>query len=100
MIKKHNAQLLLDFYTTLKLQTVAMEASESQDIAIETPPEDVFIAPSIHENDILLGRSYTHHSPVPKEIAANMSIECVLGIDEAGRGPVLGESTFPHHIQS
>ena len=67
-----------------------MEELDSQDVAQETPAEDVFIAPSIHKQDILLGRSYTHHSPVPEVIATDSSIECVLGVDEAGRGPVLG----------
>lgn len=65
---------------------------ESQNIAQETPAEDVFIAPSIHEARILAGESYTHISAVPATIANDMSIECVLGVDEAGRGPVLGKS--------
>ena len=67
-----------------------MEELDLQDIAQETPAKNVFIAPSIHEQDILLGRSYTHHSPVPELITTNFSTECVLGVDEAGRGPVLG----------
>ena len=64
--------------------------AESQTLAQETPAEDVFIAPSIHENSILSGESYTHHCAIPQSIAEDMSIECVLGVDEAGRGPVLG----------
>ena len=67
-----------------------MEELDSQDIAQETPAEHVFIAPSIYEEDILQGSSYTHHSPVPEIITTDSSIECVLGVDEAGRGPVLG----------
>lgn len=61
-----------------------------QDTAQETPAEDVFIAPSIHDKDILQGRSYTHHSTIPKAVADDPALECVLGVDEAGRGPVLG----------
>jgi len=68
-----------------------MEGIDSQDIAQETPAEDIFIAPSIHEEAILAGASYTHHSPVPETITASKSTECVLGVDEAGRGPVLGD---------
>lgn len=62
----------------------------SQDIAQETSAQDVFIAPSIHESDILAGNSYTHHSPIPQFVSQNLSTQCVLGVDEAGRGPVLG----------
>ena len=67
-----------------------MEGVNSADIEQETPATNVFIAPSIHEKDILLGTSYTHHSAVPKTITEDALIECVLGVDEAGRGPVLG----------
>ena len=62
----------------------------TQDIGQETTTRDVFIAPSIHEPAILAGASYTHHSAVPGGIAQDFSSECVLGVDEAGRGPVLG----------
>ena len=64
---------------------------DSQDVAMETPAEDVFIAPSIREQAILAGKSYTYHSPVPENLTRDMSVGCVLGIDEAGRGPVLGK---------
>ena len=62
----------------------------SQDITQETPAQDIFIAPSIHQQAILFGASYTHHSAIPEVINQNTSEECVLGVDEAGRGPVLG----------
>ncbi|KAF2755036.1 ribonuclease HI large subunit [Pseudovirgaria hyperparasitica] len=62
---------------------------ETQEIELETPVEDVFMAPSIHRPEILSGASYSHFSPIPKTIEDDMTTECVLGIDEAGRGPVL-----------
>ena len=71
-----------------------MTESTSQEIALETPAKDVFIAPSIHKGDIVCVRSYTHHSAVPKAIVEDPTTECVLGVDEAGRGPVLGEITM------
>lgn len=67
-----------------------MDEPGSQAIEQETPADDVFIPPSIYENQIHAGISYTHHAGIPEVIANDMSIECVLGVDEAGRGPVLG----------
>ena len=69
-----------------------MEEINSQEVALETPAKDVFIAPSINKGDIVLGRSYTHHSTVPEIINEDPTLECVLGVDEAGRGPVLGKN--------
>lgn len=70
-----------------------MEEISLQEIVQETPAEDVFISPSIYESDILNGSSYTHHTRIPENVANDLSTECVLGVDEAGRGPVLGMST-------
>lgn len=69
-----------------------MENVDSQTITQETLPDNVFIAPSIHEREILAGISYTHHTTTPEAYIKDKSIECVLGVDEAGRGPVLGKS--------
>jgi ribonuclease H2 subunit A len=77
--------------------TIEDTIMESQDIEQETPPEDVFMAPSIIKSHILSGRSYAYYSPIPKIVADDMTTECVLGVDEAGRGPVLGNFSIDPH---
>ena len=67
-----------------------MDEADPQEISLETPAEAVFIAPSIHEREIFAGTSYTHHTAIPEVIGKGLLAECVLGVDEAGRGPVLG----------
>ena len=65
--------------------------TESQeDIQLETPAPNVFIPPSITRGSLLEGDSYTHLSEIPSAVATDKDGECILGVDEAGRGPVLG----------
>lgn len=69
----------------------------------QPPPQDLdiplsatFIPPSISRSLLLSSGNYTHHSPHPP-ILADTSDErppCILGVDEAGRGPVLGPMVY------
>lgn len=77
-------------YFTMEDSIMEDSQQEPQDISQETPVVDVFIPPSIHREQVLLGDSYTHHSAIPATVKNDMTTECVLGVDEAGRGPVLG----------
>ena len=65
-----------------------------------------FVPPTIHHETLLSGASYTYFSPVPpyllpppctpeaSENDKKQGIPCCLGIDEAGRGPVLGPMVY------
>lgn len=70
------------------------EGQEGQDIAQETPVDGVFRPPSIDTPQVLSGTSYTYYSDLPPPLATDENIECVLGVDEAGRGPVLGPMVY------
>ena len=62
----------------------------------------VFAPPSVedHQQELLAGKSYAHYSNIPEAVAprtlspSEQGTPCVLGVDEAGRGPVIGPMVY------
>lgn len=76
----------------------AMDITDSQaETQVDVELSKGFTPPSVSQRETLAkytSNSYTYHSPLPQTFLDDISQPCILGVDEAGRGPVLGPMVY------